>query len=363
MEAILEESYDEEFVETEKITFAIDKLAIHFVDPSQDLPLLSDNEVDLSAFNEEEWKAVIRYFDIHLRKSWRASEGTKTVAAMFSAGSEVKKSYTEIKADRSKFFENSQSLAKHFHTIVKGRDKILAGLLIFLWVHHLDDEKDFMAIYKVETDVKNNIAFQRREDAGKVLLGIVVRPVESVLPDPRDRVLKWVIAPHPTRKGFDLKVRDEVTKNIAAYFFSFLGCEAKKTEKEQVVELLKAIPNYVEQYYPDLDEEITTKELLDLVEEESFVTTSIILEKIDESGKLEDFQKDDLEKVLSDSKIENLSFSTGVLRNLQLEYTLSSKIVIKGPVDVMESLVQEEELESGEIEISIRTDSIEKKYV
>jgi nucleoid-associated protein YejK len=130
MEAILEATDEVEIEEIEKRTFAVDRLALHLVDPLQPEPIYSAQEVDLASYPDKHKAAIEEYFENHLLESWKASESTRTAAAMFSENSVISQYYKEIIENKDNFYKNSRSIAKHFHDIVVDNKNILAGLLI-----------------------------------------------------------------------------------------------------------------------------------------------------------------------------------------------------------------------------------------
>ena len=103
-------------------------------------------------------------------------------------------------------------------------------------------------------------------------------------------------------------------------------------------------------------------ELVQELSDEPVITPDVVVKKVEETGVLEGFQEQAFCEKLAAFEAEDLYISSSSLRAVQIQYRLSNEIVIKGPRDVMESLVQIVPV-NGEVEFRIRAASYRKSYV
>ena len=104
-------------------------------------------------------------------------------------------------------------------------------------------------------------------------------------------------------------------------------------------------------------------ELVQELGDEPVITPDVVVKKVEETGALEDFQEQAFREKLAAFEAEDLYISSSSLRAVKIQYDLSNEIVIKGPRDVMESLVQIVPVNGEEVEFRIRAASYRKSYV
>jgi len=178
--------------------FTVERVAIHLVDRTMRGRQFAESETDLAAFTHpEDIKALRAFFFGHLGKVWKAREGRRTFAARLSTLADMRRYYDGLLHDTSKFFERSRDIARRLYDASQGR-RALRGLLMVLWFRAKGDKRQFLGLFKMDPGLSDKIALQQ-DEAGNALLDLAVRHIEQALPDPRDRVLKWAIIPHPKR--------------------------------------------------------------------------------------------------------------------------------------------------------------------
>ncbi len=232
-----------------------------------------------------------------------------------------------------------------------------------LWFQVSEDERPFLGLFKMDPGRSERVALQQ-DEAGNVLLRLAVRYIEQALPDPRDRVLKWAVIPHPTRRAFDVKAKDEQGgSDPAQYFIDFLDCKCRPSEKKHAHGLLRALSGYAQEQHAAEDWRTAVYELVQELGDEPVITPDVVVKKGEETGVLESFQEQAFRKKLVDFEAEDLYISSSSLRAVKIQYDLSNGIVIRGPRDVMESLVQIVPVNGEEVEFHIRAASYSKNYV
>lgn len=321
-----------------KRSYEVEHVAIHLVDRALETPRYSQGEVDLSRFDGEEREAIEAFFDGHLNRAWEASEGERTRAAVLKPASTVGEHFRELQVGGEDFFERSKQFADHLHALARNLNTT-RGLLMVLWFRLPGDERRFLGLFKMDPGSSDLITL-RADQAGQYLLDLAVQHVEQVLPGPETGVLKWAILPHPTRPTFDTKLKDhEGDEDIALYFQDFLGCEPRRSPKEQVQILREELVAYAKRNHPDEDWRSGVADTLDDLKQKERVDLSAVEESLRERSGLQDVDTEGLRQGLRERRSEDLDFSPTVLRTARLRYTLDNGIVIRGPLDVMESAV------------------------
>jgi hypothetical protein len=340
--------------------FHVERVALHLVDRKEAEPRLAPSEIDLTVFEPDEAHVIHDFFSGHLDKVWEAQEGRRTFAAKFRSDA-MAQHYQAISGDASSFFERSCQIAQRLHTVSK---KVPAspGLLMVLWLLVPGDEQPYLGLFKMDPGEAERITLPL-DEAGNLLLNLAVERIKRVLPDPRDRVLKWAVIPHPTRAGFDVKAKDEQGGvDPAWYFMDFLDCHAVPSEKRQTKGLLQALTAYAQERHAGEDWEPAVQGLLDQLAARPVITPEVVTETIEKSKTFEGFQPEPFLTVLGDKKAGELRVTADQLQAIQIEYALDNDISIKGPRSVVENLVQVVPLDGG-YEFRIRTPGFQKRYV
>jgi Nucleoid-associated protein len=345
-----------------KGNFVVERIALHLVDRQLSCPRFSPHEVDLAAFTRlDDLEAIESFFFGHLTEVWTASEGSRTRAATFGQMADMRHYYDELTHDISQFFLRSCTMAQRLYDVSHGL-RTSPGLLMILWVRKTGDPRPFLTLFKMDPGRTDKITL-RIDAAGEILLDLAVHHIEQTLPDTSDRVLKWAVIPHPTRHTFDVKVKDkEGGADLAQYFMTFLGCEARSTEKQQVQSLLEALPAYAQDYHAHEDWETGVREVIKELESAPIITPEVVTKKVQELNVFEGFQVEAFRSTLANFKAADLDISPKVLRATKIEYELPSGILIRGPIAAMESFVKPIP-QNGDIEFRIRTPSYDKRYV
>ena len=346
-----------------KEEFSIERVALHLVDRNMAQPGLATGEINLEVFDRARDREVLRsFFSGHLNKVWTTAEGRRTFAAKFDRSSVMRQYYQELSRDTSSFFERSCDIARRLHSSSQKR-RASRGLLMVLWFQVSEDERPFLGLFKMDPGRSERVALQQ-DEAGNVLLRLAVRYIEQALPDPRDRVLKWAVIPHPTRRAFDVKAKDEQGgSDPAQYFIDFLDCKCRPSEKKHAHGLLRALSGYAQEQHATEDWRTAVYELVQELGDEPVITPDVVVKKVEETGVLEGFQEQAFREKLADFEAEDLYISSSSLRAVKIQYDLSNGIVIRGPRDVMESLVQIVPVNGEEVEFHIRAASYRKNYV
>ena len=342
--------------------FSVERVALHLVDRQLPGPQFAEQEVDLAAFHRpEDVEALQGFFSGHLNEVWMAQEGRRTRAASFTELADMRQYYEELLRDTPQFFQRSRDMAQRLHDVSRGR-RTSRGLLMVLWLRSTGDERQFLGLFKMDPGRSDKITL-RQDEVGNVLLDLAVRHIEQALPDPGDRILKWAVIPHPTRPAVEFKVKDQESGAAPAqYFMTFLGCEARPSEKQQARGILEALPTYAQEYHAEEDWETAVREVVEELEEEPVITPEVVVEIIQELDVLDGFQEVAFRDKLVEFEAEELYVSSAILRAAKVQYRLPSGIIIKGPRAAMESLIQIVPMD-GDIEFRIRTPSYKKSYV
>lgn len=341
-------------------SFEVERVAIHLVDRALETPRYSRAEVNLGRFTDAEREAIDGFFDGHLNRAWEAGEGERTRAAVLKPGSVVGEHFQALRADRTEFFERSKQLAGHLHALAKNRNTT-RGLLMVLWFRMPGDARHFLGLFKMDPGSSDLITL-RADEAGQYLLELAVEHVEQVLPGPETGVLKWAILPHPTRPTFEAKLKDhEGDEDIALYFQDFLGCEPRRSPREQVQILHQELAAYAKQHHPREDWRSAVADTLDDLKQKERVDFSEVQESLKERSGLREVDPEVLRQSLRARRSEDLDFSPAILRTAKLRYTLDNGIVIRGPLDVMQSAVTIDPVDGG-WEFVIRAAEYEEDY-
>ena len=334
--------------------FQVDKVALHPISKSQPQP--ASDEIILSDFSAVDQQAIQDFFTDHLEHIWRAPEARTTQSAQFNQNSDIQTHYQDLNSNPANFFSHSCDMAKLLNQAAKGTNAS-DGVLMILWLKLDEDDRNFLALIKMEPARADRIALTSK---GKQLLSLAVRHIDAALPEPGDQVLKWAITPHPNRPSYNVKVRDEEGKELAQYFMNFLGCVPRLSEKKQIETILGMLPEYTQRFHPSVDAPTVVPTVLDQLEEALIITPDVVVSKIRETKKFRNFDEKKFRDQLTQAKIGDLAISTNAWRATQTQYKLPSGIVIRGPRSVMDNQVDIIDL-GDEVEFRIRSPRTYKK--
>jgi hypothetical protein len=342
--------------------YTVERVALHMVDRETAEPGLATGEIDLEAFDRPRDEEVLQgFFSGHLNKAWETKEGRRTFAARLDQSSALCQYYEELSKNASSFFDCSCDLARRLHKSSQRR-RASRGLLMVLWLKVPEDERPFLGLFKMDPGPSERVTLQQ-DESGNVLLRLAVQYIEQALPDPRDRVLKWAIIPHPTRRAFQVKAKDqEAGSDPAQYFVDFLDCKCRPSEKGHTESLLNTLLAYARERHADEDWEPAMNSLIQELGDEPVITPGVVVKKIEETGVFEEFQENTFREKLAIFEAEDLCISSSSLRTIKIQYTLPSGIIIRGPREEMNNLVQIVESD-GETEFRIRSARYSKRYV
>ena len=216
-----------------------------------------------------------------------------------------------------------------------------------LWFRAPSDRRQFLALFKMDPGRSDTIAL--RSQGSELLLDLAVQHIDQALPEPGDRVLKWAVTPHPNRL-YDVKIRDsQSTPDPAIYFTKFLGCEPRKTEKQQIDDLIRGLPP------------AHVGKLLPRIGDVGHVDGQVSFDSIQQSSALTESQIGNLETKLVAAGSRDLVVSAKALRTVKFVYRLSNDIVIKGPLSAKSS-VTFTRFGDNDVEFHIRANSFEEFY-
>lgn len=342
--------------------FQVERIALHLVDRSLSGPRFSDREINLDNYNNPADRQVIdNFFAGHLEDVWQAEEGVRTRTAFFEIGSPLKNCYQELLEDPDSFYGISRLLAQRLHDVSKGVTTS-KGVLVVLWFHRNGDERSFLGLFKMDHGPINRVTLLQQE-AQYFLLELVVQHIEQALPDPGGRVQKWAVLPHPTRRAFDVKVKDETSRvEPAQFFLNFLGAKATLSEKRQANVLFEALRAYAAEHHARQDWKTALIEIANQLEERTHITPDVVAEVMEGTKGLEGFNKIDFLGTLVRMNLGDLNISSDLVRGIKISFELPSGIVIRGPRPAMESLVELVDVD-GETEFRIRSKGFKKSYV
>lgn len=344
----------------------IDKVALHFVDTSLDGPILSKKEINLkSADKVEEISVLDGFFKGHLGKIWLDKESKKTCAANFKDSSEMREFYAEIIEDRSKFFEHTCKMAQQLY--VASPSNASKGILMVLLFSVTGESSPFLGLLKMDPGRKDAITLGEDKD-GNILLNLAVQTIKQALPDPHgDKVFKWAVIPHPNRRTFELKVKDEqLGTDRAQYFMKFLGCEEKPSAIEQTHVMVNVLQDFAKENVPKgLDFRPPIRRVVEkIAESEIAITLETIVKTVKESDTFDKVDEAKLRKKFEEANAKDICIPPEKLRDTKIEYDLPNGIIIKGPREAMEDYIKIEEKENRKVVIQIETTSDYKmKYV
>jgi hypothetical protein len=328
-----------------KPNFTVSHVALHLINKKNNELRLSDHEIDRSVFGPTDNQAIDTFLDGHLSALWTAPESNSIRAATFLRGSKIKSQYAAIKSKSSSFLAESAVMAQSLFDAAPKSSS--SGLLMAIWFTARGDRRQFLALLKMDPGKSDKIIVRAKGD--QLLLDLAVQHIERALPDPdsSNRVLKWAVTPHPTI-AYDVKIKDsQSTPDPAVYFMTFLGCEARKTEKQQLGDLLKSLPEpAINQLVPQI--------------KTASVDGRVSLDSISQSKALTATQLDALQQGLATAGVVDLNISSQAVENAKLSYHLSNEIVIRGPLLAMKR-VQINQV-GNDYEFLIRANSYEEFY-
>jgi nucleoid-associated protein YejK len=348
------------------VEFAVDRVALHFVDTSLEGPQLSTKEINLKSVDRsEDIKVLDDFFKGHLEKIWLDKESKKTCAATFKESSEIRDFYAKIIGDPDHFFKYTCEMAKQLY--VASPNTASKGILMVLLFTVAGESSQFLGLLKMDPGRKDAITLGEDKD-GNVLLDLAVRTIKQVLPDPRgEKILKWAVIPHPSRHAYELKVKDEQGgTDRAKYFMKFLGCEERPSAIEQTQVMVNVLNDFAKENLPkSLDYKIPVNTIVEkIAESDTAITLSSIVESVKQSGTFDKFDEDELEKKFEEANAKDICIPPEKLRDIKIQYTLSNGITIKGPRGAMENYLKIETKDNGKVVIQIEsTTDYEIRYV
>lgn len=342
--------------------FHVERIALHLVDRSLPGPRFSRREIVLATYERpQDRQALTDFFAGHLEDVWKAEESQRTRTAFLAPDSQVKSCYQSLLEDLDRFFEVSKLLAQRLHDVSKGVTSA-KGVLMVIWFRRKGVEQPFLGLFKMDHGPAEKITL-RLEEAEDFLLELAVQHIDQALPDPGGRVQKWAVLPHPNRQAFDVKVRDETSRVEPAYFFlKFLGAKMTLSEKHQSSVLLEAMQAYADKRHPGQDWKESLIQAANKLEKYPLITPAVVVEVMQVTPGMENFQKDVFLSILAGMNAADLSISSEVLRTTKIQYDLPSGILLRGPRQSMESLVELVSID-GETEFRIRSKGYKKSYV
>jgi len=329
-----------------KSGFTVTHVALHLINKKDDQLKFSDHEIDLTAFRPADNQAIDEFFDGHLKAIWEAPESNTVRTATFLKKSSIKAQYTAINTAHSPFLTESVNMAQALFDVAPKSSS--AGLLMALWVTAPRKRRPFLALLKMDPGKSDKIVVPSK--GNQLLLDLAVQHIEQALPDPgpNNRVLKWAVTPHPSLEE-DVKIKDsQSTPDPAVYFMNFLGCEARKSERQQLDDFLRGLPKaIVNRLVPQIDA--------------ASVDGRVSLDSINQSNILTKPQMAALEQNLKTAGAEDLKLPSQVIENAKLIYRLSNDVVIRGPLLEMKR-IQINSIGNNAVEFRITANSYEESY-
>ena len=348
------------------VEFNVDRVALHFVDTDSDGPRLSTNEINLQSLGQNDnIKILSDFFKGHLEKIWLDKESKKTCAATFKVSSEIHKLFKDIVEDATQFFKCTCDMAQQLYDT--SPNTASKGILMVLLFSVAGEPSSFLGLLKMDPGRKDAITLGEDKD-GNVLLDLAVRTIKQALPDPRgEKILKWAVIPHPSRRAFELKVKDEQGgSDRAKYFMKFLGCDERPSAIEQSQVMVDVLHDFAkENLTKGLDYKIPVNSIVErIAESDTEITLDTVVKSVQQSGAFDRFDKDKLERKFEEADAKDICIPPEKLRDIKIQYKLTSGITIKGPRSAMESYLKIEKKDNGKIVIQIEsTSDYEKKYV
>ena len=336
--------------------FNIDRVALHLVDRNLYKPRFSKEEIDLKTFQGKDKKALDDFFTGHLEEVWKPPTDDRTRGANFKVVSRVKTYYDKLLENPDDFFQFSIEMAQLLYDLSKKRNTS-PGLLMVLWFKKAGNEQDYLGLFKLDPG-KTEIIF-KQDEAHNVLLGLAVDHIAQALPEPGKRVLKWAVFPHTSNTEFDAKVKDkEGDPDPALYFMEFIGCEAKSSERKQVLDILNKIKRHAMESKGDVEgETVERKVVKELAKENRDITPIVVAEKVQSHSFFDGFRVQ-LEELPQDE----IMISPDTLKNVKIQYKLSNGIIIKGRRAEIEAYVKIKR-KNNQVEFKIRANHYDKSYV
>ncbi|MFZ3149219.1 MAG: nucleoid-associated protein [Methanothrix sp.] len=348
------------------VGFVVDRVALHFIDTSLEDAKLSTKEINLkSSDRSEDIEVLDDFFKGHLEKIWLDKESQKTCAATFKDASNIRDFYAKIIEDTSQFFDCTCEMAQQLH--LASPNTASKGILMVLLFSVAGEPSQFLGLLKMDPGRKDAITLGEDKE-GNVLLDLAVRTIKQALPDPQgEKILKWAVIPHPTRRTFQLKVKDEQGGiDRAKYFMKFLGCEERPSAIEQTQVLVDVLRDFAEEKLPkSLDYKIPVNSIVEkIAESDTSITLASVVEAVKQSGNFGKFDEEELKKKFEDANAVDICIPPEKLRDMKIQYKLSNGITIKGPRGAMENYLKIETKDTGKVVIQIEsTTDYEIKYV
>ena len=151
--------------------------------------------------------------------------------------------------------------------------------------------------------------------------------------------MKWAVIPHRYSNNFDVLVRDEIAnEDPAAYFMTFVGCEAKPSEKLQARQLLRKLPQVMAGILDGQNARDPTFRVIDSLLGEQSVTQEVLVRAISQVTPFSLTQKQDLEERLRSANVQIVNIPANVLEKTTVEYRISGDVVIRGPISKLREI-------------------------
>jgi len=100
-----------------------------------------------------------------------------------------------------------------------------------------------------------------------------------------------------------------------------------------------------------------------LAESDTAITVISVAEIVKKSKVIDKFDEKAFAKKFEEVKAQDLCIPPDKLRDIKIQYTLPSGIIIKGPRDAMENYITTDSKDDGTKIIMIETPSYERRYV
>lgn len=342
--------------------FRVECVALHLVDRRLPGPRFCARAITPADFQDPQDRQAIQiFFSQHFEQMWTIEEGRRTRAAAFQPQSVLRGCYDDILREEGYFYPRSCEIAQRLYDVSHGTTAS-PGVLIVVKASQVGEDRPFLGLLKLDPGPSFLVSLDKNPD-GTLLLDLAVHHVEMTLPSASERVLKWAVLPHPSRRGIDAKVRDEQGRaDTARYFMDFLGVAELATEKEQTYGLLDALPEVVEACHPGLVYQPILQGVLADLEQELVITPEVVVHKVKENGQLPNFKEAAFTASLEEHGAAGLNIPGKALSATKIEYRLSNGITIRGPRAAVESMVKITKREDGSIEFTIQAPSYERKY-
>lgn len=342
--------------------FAIQRVAIHFVDKGKSTLTLSKAEVNRESYAPGDWKSIEDFLSQHLARAWDAEVSGQTRAAAFASKAPLQSAYAKLRKSPGTFFDVSVTTAENLFAASPATAS--PGLLLALWFEAANAPQPFLGLFKLDPGERDQVKL-KSDKAGQLLLDLAVEHIQWALPEP-DRVLKWALIPHPPAAGeplpFDLKLRDQQSDpDPAAYFAKFLGCQPRPSARQQVAAVFEVLGAYAEKVHPGRRWEPGVEPFVQALRAEQEITPKVVARQA-KAHVLPELDENAFLKRLEASRASGMSVSPALVRKVKIRYELPGDITIEGPAAAMASVTIEEKPD-GSVEFRIPTTRNYKREV